>query len=162
MTANGQALGDDGLIVCPPGHTADLVVPCETSADSLTIPVQRFYKIAESISPDFEVLNRFTIVRGDVASLHRLRRKTRMLLHEPLGEQHDVCIDNLIAEWVAWLGQPDAMIERNRSPSRQHRAQIARQARAYFIDHYRQPIKLEDACGELGVGLRTLQRCSAD
>jgi AraC-like DNA-binding protein len=162
VTANGQQLDGDSLYVVPPLQGVDMAIPLGTSARSLLISEQRFSALAESVSPRLQPSNLAGLVRGNAEHRDWLRRQTQRLVQAPFTDPDHVDFDNLIAEWVAWLGQPGAEIEGRHARARERQARIARQARTYFVDNYAQPIRMEDACRELGVGLRTLQRCFAN
>ena len=162
IRANGRVQERGGLLVIPQGKDADFIAPGATSSDSATIASRRFFEIADAISPGLQSFERPTIVRGEPASLDWLRKRTRTLVREPCLGPDDACFDNVVAEWFALLGQSEAKMERHHSPASRHRARIARQARAYFADNYARPIRMEDVCGDVGVGLRTLQRCFMD
>jgi AraC-like DNA-binding protein len=161
ITANGQQLDGDSVFVLPPLQCVDMMVPAETSARTVVVSEQCFYDLAESVSPGLQPFSQAGIVRGDAERRHWLRRHTLRLVQEPFTDPQHVGFDNLIAKWIAWLGEAEAMIGRQ-SVNHARQAQIARRAQTYFKDNYALPIRLEEVCRELGVSLRTLQRCFAN
>ena len=95
---------------------------------------------------------------GDTALLHRLRRAILDLVTHPDSDPGHERQANLIAELIAWMGDSASRWRPQGFPVNGARVRIARQARDYIEDHFPGPIRLEDICREIGVGLRTMQR----
>ena len=164
LFAAGDVVSNDKLIVQTPEAVVDLTTPDLTGAEAFGVPVSRFYPLVETICPGGPSIRpgEMVAVAGDTTQLHLLRQAILDLVtHPELDPRHERQA-NLIAEIIAWMGDSAAEWRPQGSSLSGERVRIACRARDYMEDHFRDPIRMEDVCGETGVGLRALQRAFAD
>ena len=159
--ASGHDLGNDKLLVVPSGSRADVVIPGLAGTDSIAVSQARFAELAHALcrSPRFRHPHEVTPIEGDTERLYALRQAVVDLLArpelDPLGER----VANVAARTMAWIGDalPGGQLDRLRSYGARHR--VAKLARSFIEENYRNAIRLEDLCTVTGVAIRTLQRC---
>ena len=159
--ASGHELGNDKLLVIPPGSSADVVIPGLAGTDSIAVSQARFAELAHALHlpSRFRNLHETSPIEGDTKRLHALRQAAVDLVAgpelDPLGER----AANAAARTMAWIGDalPGGQLDRPRSYGARHR--VAKLARSFIEEKYRNAIHLEDLCTVTGVGVRTLQRC---
>ncbi len=159
--ASGHDLGNDKLLVVPSGSRADVVIPGLAGTDSIAVSQARFAELAHALcrSPRFRHPHEVSAIEGDTERLYALRQAVVDLIArpelDPLGER----VANVAARTMAWIGDalPGGQLDRLRPGGARHR--VAKLARSYIEENYRNAIRLEDLCTVTGVGLRTLQRC---
>ena len=159
IMANGQSI-EGAMVLFNYREGADLFAPQGTSAECITLPEAGFWSLIDAVSPELNQTDHALVVHGDPATLGRLRAKLRDLANSCLDNEPDEEVCNLLAEFGAWLANPE--IEGRRHASCAQSGRVARRARAFFTEHFAQPLLMEDVCSELGVSLRSLQRCFAD
>ncbi len=148
------------LVVQSPQTEVDVIAPDLTGAEAICVPVSRFYSLLETICPGGPVFRpgQMVAVAGDKTRLYDLRRAIHALVThpdlDPCHERHA----NLIAKVIAWMGDSSSQWRPQGFSVNGARIQIARRARDYMEDHFRDPIRLADICRELRVSLRTMQR----
>ena len=82
----------------------------------------------------------------------------------PLQEWTDSAVPAMIRANGARLAQhSEERASRNWTPQALPfdgaRSGVAKRARAFIGEHFREPVRMEDLCRATGVGVRTLQRC---
>ncbi len=159
--ASGHDLGNDKLLVIPPGSVADVVIPGLAGTDSIAVSEARFAALAHALcrSPRFRHPHEVSPIEGDTERLHALRQAVVDLNArpelDPLGER----VANVAARTMAWIGDALRGGQPNRLRSARARHRVAKLARSFIEENYRNAIRLEDLCTVTGVEIRTLQRC---
>ncbi len=163
VSASGDIVPKGGLLVQTPETQVDFVAPDLTAADSFGIPASRFYQLVDTICPGGSSIRpgHAATLAGDPVQLSLLRHAFVDLVTHPDSDPGHERQANLIAEVVAWMGDSDFQWRPQGFSVNGARTRIARQARDYMEDHLREPIRMEDVCRELGVGLRSMQRAFA-
>ena len=164
LLASGDIVSNGKLIVQTPKSEIDLVAPDLTASHAFGVPVSRFYSMLDSICPGgFSIQpDQMVVVKGDTIQLNRLRQAIfDLVTHPDLDPQHERQA-NLIAEVIAWVGDSSSQWRPEGFPVNGARIRIARKAQEYLEDHFPKPIRMEDVCREIGVGLRTMQRAFAE
>ena len=151
--ASGERVGDDALLVIPAGTNVDIVAPDLTASEAITIPEARFHESIDAICPTWNRPEEPTVVLGSAAKLGALRTELLDVLSAPEEER----LSRLVGETIAWLGEASPRSCRFVMPA--DKQQIARGVHAYLLQHYAEMVRMGEVCRELGVGLRTLQRC---
>ncbi len=159
--ASGHDLGNDKLLIIPQGSQADVVIPGLAGTDSIAVSQARFAELAHVLcrSLQFRHPHQVIPIEGDTKHLHALRQAAVELVAHPDLDPLDERVTNLAAHTIAWIGDalPGGQLDRLRSGSARFR--VAKRARSFIEENYRNAIRIEDLCTVTGVGLRTLQRC---
>ena len=155
----GENIGNDKLVVVPPGPGVDIVGPSLIGSETIFISEERFAQLTETLCPTFEKPEITTLFEGDHAQLHALRQAvTDIVAHSELGSNGEEAA-NIVASSIAWMGESSKRqlpIEISESAACINVAKIAQQ---YVESHYQESVHIEDLCRVTGVGARTMQRC---
>ncbi len=160
LFASGDVVSNDKLIVQTPETVIDITAPDLAGAEALCIPASRFYSLVEAVCPGVRSIRPgvMVAVAGDSARLYRLRRAILDLVRHPELDPWHERQANLIAEIIAWMGDSAAQWRPEGFPVNGERIRIAIRARDYLEDHLSEPLRMEDLCLEIRVGLRRMQR----
>ena len=157
--ASGENIGNDQLIVIPPGSGVDIVGHSLFGSESILISEERFAQLTETLCPMIKRPECTTLIEGDHAQLHALRQAvTDIVAHSELGSNGEEAA-NIVASSIVWMGESSKQhlpIEISERVACIHVAKIAQQ---YVESHYEEPVHIEDLCRVTGVGARTMQRC---
>ncbi len=159
--ASGIDTCNDKLIVLPGGSGTDIVVPGLAGSEAIAIPEERFTELTETLcaTPKPVRLEGMTVIKGNTAQLHSLRRAAVALVANPELENAHEDLSNLISATIDWIGhsssgwRPEGL-DGNAAPIR-----VAKLAQSHIEEHYREIIRSEELCRLAGVSVRTLQRC---
>ena len=157
---SGDIISQRELIVQTPQTEVDVFAPDLTASEAFGVSVSRFYALLDTICPGGTSIRpgQMMAVAGDTVQLKRLRHAIiDLVTHPELDPRHERQA-NLIAEVIAWMGDSDSRWRPEGFPVNGARRRIARLARDYMEDRFPNPIRLEDLCQDIGVGLRTMQR----
>jgi AraC-like DNA-binding protein len=157
--AGGENIGNDKLVVIPPGSGVDIVAPSLVGSESIAISEERFAQLTETLCPTIERPECSALFEGDQAQLLALRQAVAdIVAHSEPGSNGEGAA-NIVASSIVWMGESskqDSPIELSEIVACIRVAKIAQQ---YIESHYRESIHIEDLCRVTGVGARTLQRC---
>lgn len=158
--ASGENVANDKLVVLPRGSGTDIVAPDLCGSQAIGIPEARFIEMTETLCPTPKSVRpeEMTVVEGDTAQLHALRRAVLDLVADPGSDQDDEWVSSLLAAAIGWMGHSSNRWRPEGLTVNGAKSRIARQAREFIEAHYREAVHLEDLCRVTGVGLRTLQR----
>ena len=157
--AGGEDIGNDKLVVIPPGSGIDIVGPSLVGSDSISISIDRFAVLTETLCPTIEKPEVLTIFEGDNAQLLALRQAVADIVAHPELDSNGEKAADVVASSIAWMGESSKRhipIEISESVARIH---VAKVSQDYIESHYQEAVHLEDLCRVTGVGVRTLQRC---
>ena len=157
--ASGHDVGNSKLIVLPPGSETDIVASDLVGSEAFAIPEERFTEMSELLCPTSARLDGTAVIQGDTAHLHKLQTAVLDLIARPELGPDDEQVSNLVAQTVAWAGRFSSPWRPERITVSGARGRVARQAREFLHDHFREAVRIDDLCRETGVGVRTLQRC---
>ena len=156
----GQNVGNEKIVVIPYGSGIDITIPDLAGSEAMTIPIDRFIAMTEVLSPTYIRSEVFTIIEGNQAQLHHLRKAIIDLVNNPEVEVNDEQLSNLLAATIAWM--TDCPNNNTQQSGDKHtnraRIHIIKLVQEYIVAHYNEAICMEDLCRVTGVGLRTLQR----
>ncbi len=164
LFASGDVFSNDKLIVQTPETVIDITAPDLAGAEALCIPASRFYSLVETVCHGGRSIRpgQMFAVAGDALQIRRLRHAILDLVtHPELDPRHERQA-NLIAEIIGWMGDSAAQWRPQGFPVNGERTRIALRARDYIEDHLAEPLRLEDLCLEIRVGLRRMQRAFRD
>ncbi len=160
--ASGHNVGNDKLLVLPPGSATDIVMPeVLAGSEAIGIGETRFVELAERLgcSPKFVLTERLAMLAGNTAQLHALRRVVVDLVSHPEADPLGERISNVAANVITWMIESGDDRRTDLVNRMGVRSRVAKLAQAYIEEHYRGGIRLEDLCLASGVGIRTMQRC---
>ena len=164
LFASGNIVSNGKLIVQTPETEVDIIAPDLAASEAFGVPESRFYHLLDTICPGASSIRpgQMVAVAGDTLQLQRLRHAIiDLVTHPELDPRHERQA-NLIAETIAWMGDSATQWRPQGFPVNGSRMLIAKRAQAYMEDHFPDPIRLEDLCREIGVGLRRMQRAFAE
>ena len=157
--AGGKNIGNDQLIVIPPGPGVDIVGHSLFGSESILISEERFAQLTETLCPTFEKPECTALFEGDHAQLLALGQAIAdIVAHSGLDSSGEEAA-NIVASSIVWMGESSkrhSPIEISERVACIHVAKIVQQ---YIESHYREPVHIEDLCRVTGVGARTIQRC---
>ena len=156
----GQNAGNEKIVVIPHGSGIDLTMPNLAGSEAMTIPIDRFIAMTEVLAPTCVQSEEFTMVGGNQAQLHHLRKAIIDLVSNPEVEVNDEQLSNLLAATIAWMTDCPGNNTQQSDDKHTNRARIhiAKLVQEYIEVHYNDAICMEELCRVTGVGLRTLQR----
>jgi AraC-like DNA-binding protein len=159
--ASGEDAANDRLVVLPPGSGTDLVAPDLAGSEAFTVPEARIIEMTETLcpAPKSVLPERMTVIGGNTARLHALRKAVLDLLRHPERDPNEEQISNLIAETIAWMRESSDRWRPERLRVGGARRRVAKLTQEYIEEHHHQTVRLEDLCRVTGVRVRTLQRC---
>ncbi len=158
FVANGEDVGNDKLIVLASGCEADITGPALVGSESIGIPETRFIELTEILCPTADRPEVTTILDGDPAQLHTLRKAVTDLVAGAESDIHDEDLVDVIAETIVWVGDLCCQREQDYLTAHAGRTQMAKLVRDYVDDHYFEAVHFVDLCRITNVGLRTVQR----
>ncbi len=155
----GENIGNDKLVVIPPGPGVDIVGPSLIGSESIFISEERFAQLTETLCPTIERPECTALFEGDHAQLLALRQAVAdIVAHSELASDEEEAAD-IVASTIVWMGESS----KQHSPIEisEHVAciNVAKIAQQYIESHYQESVHLEDLCRVTDVGARTLQRC---
>jgi AraC-like DNA-binding protein len=156
--AAGENIGNEKLLVIPPGSGVDIVGPSLIGSDSIAISKERFAELTQTLCPTIERPEILTVNEGNNAQFLALRQAVTEIVSNPELDSNGETAANVVASTIAWMGDASgqhASIEISESMRRIHIAKIARD---YIESHYQEAVHIEDLCRISRVGVRTLQR----
>ncbi len=155
---NDIQLGD--LVVFPCGSELELLTRGRMQSFTLFLPEEDFLAAVRSVAPGVHLFTprSATVLRGNPGQVTALQRQMDSLFES--GGQDAEIASNMLASTILWLVDTvphggDGRIDRERELN------IARRARDYIDENFRETIRLQELCACTGIGLRTLQRCFA-
>lgn len=158
--ASGKNVANDKFVILPNGSGTDIVAPDLCGSEAITFPEARFTEMTETLCPTPKSVRPegMTVVEGNTAQLHALRKAVLRLVANPDSDAEDERVSNLLATTVGWMGHSSSRCRPEGLTVNGARSRVAKQAREFIEAHYREAVHLEDLCRVTGVGLRTLQR----
>jgi AraC-like DNA-binding protein len=156
---SGENVANDKMVIMPDGCGTDIVVPDLSGSEAVSIPRTRFKEMAEVLCPTSVAPERTAVVEGDVGGLHRLRNAMLELISYPALPADEEEVENLLAAMVTWVGSSSDAGNARHITTTRSRSRIAKLAREFIEEHYREVVRIEHICRFTGVGVRTLQRC---
>jgi AraC-like DNA-binding protein len=157
--AGGENIGNDKLLVIPPGSGVDIVGRSLVGSESIAISEKRFAQLTETLCPTIERPECSAIFEGDHAQLLALRQAVAdIVAHSELGPNGEEAA-NIVASSIAWMGESSKQHSPIEISERVACIQVAKIAQRYIESHYQESVHLEDLCRVTGVGARTMQRC---
>ena len=159
--ASGHEVANDRLVLLPDGVGADLVLPDLAGSEAIGVPKEQFVEMMEQLCPRAKMLrlDRMTVIDGDPERVHALRDAVLQLTSRPERETSDEEVSNLLAATIVWLAESSGEWRPEGVLVNGARKRVAKLAQEYIEDHYRDSVHIEELCGSVGVGVRTLQRC---
>ena len=156
----GQNAGNEKIVIIPYGSGIDLTIPDLAGSEAMTIPIDRFNTMTEVLAPTYVRPEEFTMIGGNQARLHHLRKAIIDLVSNPEVEVNDEQLSNLLAATIVWMTDCPGNNTQQSGDKHTNRARmhIAKLVQEYIEVHYNDAICMEDLCRVTGVGLRTLQR----
>ena len=157
--ASGRSVSEGHLLVIPDGLEVDIVTSGLAGSEDIAVPEERFFEMAEAMCPTLHLPKEPTVVAGNPAELGTLRKGILEMLRRPERKLDHERLSNLIAGAIAWI---DRSLSRGKPGDlrvRRARARVAKQAREYIEENYRESVRLEELCRVTAVPVRTLQRC---
>jgi AraC-like DNA-binding protein len=147
--------------VLPSGSGTDIVVPGLAGSEAIAIPEERFTELTETLcaTPKPVRLEGMTVIKGNTAQLHSLRRAAVALVANPELENGPEDLSNLISATIDWIGHSSSRWRPERLDDNAAPMRVAKLAKNYIEECYRQPIRSVELCRLAGVSVRTLQRC---
>ena len=158
FVANGEDVGNDKLLVLAGGREADISGPALVGSESIGIPETRFIELTEILCPTADRPEVTTILDGDPAQLHTLRKAVTDLVAGAESDIHDEDLVDVVAATIAWAGDSCCQREQDYLTVYAARTRIARLARDFIEDHYSEAVHIADLCRITKVGSRTVQR----
>jgi AraC-like DNA-binding protein len=155
----GENIGNDKLVVVPPGPGVDIVGPSLIGSESIFISEERFAQLTETLCPTIERTECTAIFEGDHAQLLALRQAAANIVASSELSSNEEEAANIVEATIAWIGESSkqhSSTELSENVACIHVAKIAQQ---YLEAHYQESVHIEDLCRVTGVGARTMQRC---
>lgn len=159
FTACGRSVSEGHLLIIPVRSEVDIVTPGLAGSENIGIPEERFLEMAEAMCPALHPPKEPTVIAGNPAELGRVRRGILGLLRPPERRLDPERLSNLIAEAVTLIDRSLSGVKPANLRVRRARARVAKQAREYIEENYRESVLLEDLCRVTAAPVRTLQRC---
>jgi AraC-like DNA-binding protein len=157
--AGGENIGNDKLVVIPPGSGVDIVGHSLFGSESIVISEERFAELTETLCPTIERPECTALFEGDHAQLLALRQAVAdIVAHSELGSDEEEAA-NIVASSIAWMGESSKQHSSIELSERVACNQVAKIAQQYVDLHYQESVHIEDLCRVTGVGARTMQRC---
>ena len=162
--ASGEEVANHKLLFIPPDGGADIISVDMVSSLSIAISEPRFIEISEAIFPAHisKYPNHMLAINGDPEKLYSLREKFHRVIFSSELEKNEKNLSDLIVELTYWIFNASNEIRPEGFSVRSSKQRIARRTREYLEENYKDTVKLENMCRELGVGLRTMQRCFSE
>ena len=157
--ASGENVANDKLVVLPSGSGTDIVSSDRAGAEAIAVPDSRYIEMVEALCPTIVRPERMTVIEGNTAQLHALRRAVLSIVTDPDFEPHHEQVVNVVAATIAWMGHFSSHGRPEGSLVNGARTRVAKLAQDFIEDHYYEVVRIEDICRVTGVGVRTLQRC---
>jgi len=156
--ANGENIGNEKLLVMPPGSGVDIVGPSLVGSDSIAISEKRFAELMQTLCPTTERPEILAVFEGDNAQVLALRQAVVEIGEHPEPDSNGETAANVVASVIAWIGDTSSQHSPIESSKCKRRFHIAKIAQDYIESHYQEAVHIEDLCRISGVGVRTLQR----
>jgi len=156
--AEGADLGNERLLVLPPGSGADIVVPALVGSDSILIPTQRFHELVARLCPALEPIESLAVVGGDHVRHRQLRAAITTLIRQPGSPIDSEEVSNVLAVLMASLEASRGGEASDQLLTTGARTRVARRAQEFIDQNFRRTVRIDEVCRETGVGVRTLQR----
>ena len=157
--ASGKSVANNKLLFMPMGSGTDIVGPDLVGSEAIGIPQARFIELCETLCPTSCLPQDLTAITGNTAQLHSFQQCVLSLVRNPEIDPGPEQLDNLIAEVIAWMGHSLNQCKHENISFNRSRIRVAKQAQEFIESNYYKAIKVEDICREIGIGVRTLQRC---
>ena len=102
---SGENVGNDKLVVIPPGPGVDIVGPSLIGSESIVISEERFAQLTETLCPTIERPECTALFEGDHAQLLALRQAVAdIVAHSELGSDEEEAA-NIVASSIVWMGE---------------------------------------------------------
>lgn len=157
VRASGE-LANSRLIVIPDGTGTDLITPDLMAAEALVIPASLFEALTQTLCPTVSAPRVTTAIEGDMAELCKLCREIQRIVCDPASDPTGNCAAEVVEGLVAWMGHSASTWQPEGLSVFAAHIRVARRARDYIEDSYREPIRMSNLCRVTGIGVRTLQR----
>jgi len=154
----GKNIGNDKLVVVPPGPGVDIVGPSLIGSESIFISEERFTQLTETLCPTIERAECTAIFEGDHAQLLALRQAVANIVASSELSSNEEEAANIVAATIAWIGESSKQHSPTELSENVGRIRVAKIAQQYLEAHYQESVHIEDLCRVTGVGARTMQR----
>ena len=151
----------DGALAFPSRSEIEFVTLAEIGNETVFLSQAEFLAAARSLVPSAALISQggsAAVIHGDPGWLAEIHNRFDAV-HADGGLDPETA-SNLVAETILWMAEASEKSSARRL-SNGVAAAIARRARLYIEERFRDPIRMPDLCGHVGAGLRTLQRCFA-
>ncbi|TRX56470.1 helix-turn-helix domain-containing protein [Thalassomonas sp. M1454] len=155
----GQTLEHDVMTLLPSNYAVDIVSKGMSGSDSIMLSKARFAQISQSVTPFEEVI--------DVATHIQINRAEAMLWRNAIVNSINNNIEpeavaNMMSVFIARISEGAGSNYSDLPIYADKRVKVARQVRDYLHAHYQQKISLDILCEQIGISMRSLQRCFKD
>ena len=157
--AGGENIGNDKLVVIPPGSGVDIVAPSLVGSESIAISEERFAQLTETLCPTIERTECAAFFEGDYAQLLALRQAVANIVASSELSSNEEEAANIVAATIVWIGESSKQHSPTELSENVACIQVAKIAQQYLEAHYQESVHIEDLCRVTGVGARTMQRC---
>ena len=156
MSVYAHEMSDGDIVVFSPGCEMEYHTAGEVDNVTLYLPKATFDAACRTVTPRSELLSGGSITHCDPRRFVGIRKKMLDCVVEANPDEETV--SQLVAATILLVAEASGQSSHEDLPN-DNVVDIARRARSYIEDHLVETIRLEDLCSEVGVSLRTLQRC---
>ena len=158
ITVCGYKLKDGDVVVLSPGSEVEYHLAGQVHNETLYLSKTAFDTACSRIAPRSELLSDgpSSIAHCDPRRFVSIRKKLREYAMNGILPQEDA--SRLLAAMILMVEEAPSR-SLCKDLANDYVVGIARRARSYIENHIDETIRLEDLCSDVGVGLRTLQRC---
>ena len=157
--ASGKNIGNEQLIVIPPGSGVDIAGHSLFGSESIVISEERFAQLTETLCPTIERTECTALFEGDHAQLLALRQATAHIVASSELSSDEEEAANIVAATIAWIGESSKQHSPTELSENVACIQVAKIAQQYLEAHYQESVHIKDLCRVTGVSARTMQRC---
>ncbi len=159
--ANGVDIGKDGILFLADGTGADIVIPALAGSDCILMSRHRYSELQRVYCPDLQDADITDILSCEPTKRSQLQAAIVRLIRSGDIARGEELMSRVMAELI--FLQADAKgLNSTPGSSAIGRAHIARSAKAYIDENFRNKIRIEDVCRATGAGARSLQRAFCD
>ncbi|MDG1731959.1 MAG: AraC family transcriptional regulator [Thalassotalea sp.] len=159
ISISGQTFDHDVMTILPSNYAVDMVSKGMCGSDSIMLSKAKFTQISQSVNPQSQAI--------DIASHIRLNPAEAMFWRNSIvnginNGTDSESLDNMMSLYIARLTDGSDSNYSDLPIHLDKRIKVARQIRDYMQEHHQQKISLDMLCLQMGISIRSLQRCFKD
>jgi AraC-like DNA-binding protein len=158
IRALGTELNRRRAVVIPSGCGVEIAAPHLSGSEALCLSQEQFDQLLSTFCPDARIPRETVVLKGDGEGAESIRRGILAMLWSSDRAPINQFVSAVLASAITWVGDCLTRPEFGRLHHEHRGDRVARKARAFIVENYRQQVDLEDLCRTTAVSARTLQR----